>query len=358
MFITDNDDPNEFIHNIIDGASSTTTHSALDRFKSMDCNLIKIVMVANMSTRLRKDTDDTNYNPKNSLVRREQDIFKAIENGNDKRIYKCNTAMMLLHNVQYNNLPENGLASEAILNGIFMIMDKKGASDRILNSFEKKGITSSAHRARDIINHIATNIISREVRKLNLTGYKPINLYAGDNADLQSKFMQLSVIPVGDIVVGYELDQDDEYFRNNYIKYLPVPKNSKTYIDCILATKEEDEVAKQTIQNQNIYALQTAFFDYNKLYMKGKGIYNGEMSRFKVGDNVKFYHHHSDRFGTIHSVTDGVASIRYLALNGDKEVANIELCDLEEVCEDTSSVTNIEVENSDTNVNRIDPFNL
>ena len=91
---------------------------------------------------------------------------------------------MLLHAMQYNAIPLNGPASEAIINGIAMIMDMKGISDNLLNSFDKKGFTISANRARDIITEATTNINSSNVRELNKDDYKPILLHTGDNADM------------------------------------------------------------------------------------------------------------------------------------------------------------------------------
>ena len=90
-----------------------------------------------MITRLRRgdvlfDGKNT-YNPKNPFMdSRRKDLFKKVEeDDNYKRMDKCLSGIMLLHAMQYKNAPAHGPASESVLNGLKMILDKKGVSNSV-----------------------------------------------------------------------------------------------------------------------------------------------------------------------------------------------------------------------------------
>ena len=144
-FLDNNEDSfKSYLSSVINGASCSTSQSIMDWFNEMECNLTKIMLMVNLTTRLRKSKG---YNPRNSLfdVGRGNIDGESIKNGDENRIRKCISAVMLLHSMQYNRLPEHGPASEALLNGILMIMDKKGISDSLLSTFETIGFSTNAY---------------------------------------------------------------------------------------------------------------------------------------------------------------------------------------------------------------------
>eukprot|EP00581_Thalassiosira_minuscula_P027105 CAMPEP_0184433086 /NCGR_PEP_ID=MMETSP0738-20130409/377509_1 /TAXON_ID=385413 /ORGANISM="Thalassiosira miniscula, Strain CCMP1093" /LENGTH=106 /DNA_ID=CAMNT_0026798641 /DNA_START=68 /DNA_END=384 /DNA_ORIENTATION=+ len=87
-------------------------------------------------------------------------------------------------------------------------------------------------------------------------GLSHVLRWTGDNADYHIFHRCVSVVPVGNVLLGLESEDDTNYLNNNYIRGLA--NISEVEAEDLAATKEDDKIAQEVIDNQNIVALLTA----------------------------------------------------------------------------------------------------
>ena len=236
------------------------------------------------------------------------------------------SSLSSLHSAQNWEGQEIGPAAAAIFCGIRLFLDMKGLSDHSIDQLSKCGVSVGPKALRKYIQMAASSIESYTVRADPPPGMKLSLLWTTDNADFHLFSRVLSVIPIGNLLLGYEATTDVNRLETHFTKGLKPPSDENA--DQVVPTKIDDEVAKKTIQLQNIRALMEAAVFAEEPFLVASGSTFLKDADWHVGDNVSFRFRHSIWEGIIAHVEDKIVTVTYEEKNGDQAEAKINLSDV------------------------------
>jgi len=251
-----------------------------------------------MQTRTKKGK---NLDPRRALldVRGRSRLEKDSEL--NKSLAKLMTALMCMHSSQTRETQLAGPGSAAVIHGIKLILDEKGVNDELLGELAKEGISAPAALLRKFLKEAAAAIDKIDVRAPPPEGKVWSTLAVLDNADFHLLGAVRSVVPYGDILIGYEDKEEARIFDEKFIAGLPLPSDEMA--SRAIPTAEDDAEARETILHQNMLALLNAVHLMNtSLSDEGRSIPLENASEWNVGDDVMFRHRHEERTGVIRNI--------------------------------------------------------
>lgn len=197
-------DPND----ILDGLESN---------HNFECPISQVFLVSAMMARTRKTKEFTPtvslYDSRSKDVLTHPDKLKA-------RMARLRTALAAIHSSQTDNPSLSGPASAALFHGIHLMLDMRGTSDRLLDRLAAEGVCRPAHVIRMWIQKLADAIDPINARKPPKSGESYVIGWTADNADYHLFHRCVSVVPVGNILLGIETEDDTSHFNCNYMKGL------------------------------------------------------------------------------------------------------------------------------------------
>ena len=307
------------IKSIIDGLGDSDTIG--DQLQNLECDITKVFLVSVMVTRTtRRDR----VNPMASLYDpRGRDVL-ADKKRLEKRLSKLKSCLSVMHMMQFDKPPMDGPALLSLYHGISLILDMKGTSEPVLEKLGEAGFTRSPDVLREYLHKIASGIDPDSVRCAPPKGMAPIVAWTADNADYHLFSRCLSLIPVGNLLLGYESEDDTKHFNENYIKGLKDVADID--VSMLAVTKGEDDCAQFDMDVQSIVHILTVYLDFYKEYLNlGKGPKKSTDHSAQLVENasVEFKYRNEMRQGTLLSFSGKKATIQYTEPNGDTNTCEV-----------------------------------
>jgi len=159
-------------------------------------------------------------------------------------------------------------------------------------------------------------IDATNVRELPPHGMAPALLAVIDNADFHLLGSVLSVIPVGDILLGYEKVHDIKHFDEHFLPELPLP--TVEMAAQIVPTEEDDAEAIVAMRYQNLLALLNAIH----LNVNSQNVMEWPEENaleWSMDDMVLFHHRHVKQVGKITEIDGDQLRVYYREENGNNE---------------------------------------
>lgn len=281
--------------------------------------MTKIFLTAAMQTRTKKGGK---ADPKQGLLDNRGRTRLENEKELNAAMAKLLTALMCTHSSQSRETQVSGPGSGGYTNGLRLILDEKGVNDKLLGELARGGVAAPAGLLRSFLRKAAAAIDEVDVRKDPPHGLVEVLCAVLDNADFHVNGSVLSVVPFGDILIGYETKEEARHFDKNFIQGLPLPTDEMAAR--VAPTAEDDEEAKKTIRNQNVLALMNALnLTNSSLSTDGSSCPLDNASEWSVGDTVLFRHRHSERTGVVRRIDGDTLEVHYRESNGDGAVVSV-----------------------------------
>jgi len=223
------------------------------------CPISQVFLMSNMTARTKKYKT---FDPNAALYdSRRKDAFDNPEKLK-ARMKRLQTALAAIHSSQYESPKVSGPSSVLLLHGIQLMIDMRGTSDSLLNKLSEDGVCRPAKVIRLWIQNLADTIAPLTTRE-PIPGMSHVLCNTADNADFHLFGTCKSVVPGGTILLGTESEGDSNHFNKEYMSGLG--KLSDIRAEQLIATKEEDAVAQEVIDNQNVAAILMAALEYNNI---------------------------------------------------------------------------------------------
>lgn len=285
-------------------------HGLLDKIgdnDNVECSLSQVFLVSAMSVRTRKEKK---FDPNSQLFDfRGRAVFSDPERLK-VRLSRLKTALAAIHSSQKDNPSISGPAFALLSHGIRLLIDMRGVSDRLLDKLADEGICRPARVLRYWIQQLASAIDPINPRCPPPEGMCHVLCNIADNADFHIFERCVSVVPIGNLLMGIESEEDNTYFKKHYMKGLG--KVSEIKVEDLEPTKEEDDFAQGVLDNQNILALLTVALDNE--WMAGSSSSNDSqsMQRPTIGSKVSFTYRSEKRVGTVKATSSKDATIEFV----------------------------------------------
>ena len=277
----------------------------------VDCPISQVFLHSAMIARTKKTTE---FHPANSLYDSRARAILSEEKKLEERMKKLNTALAALHASQTDRPPLTGPAYVLLSHGINMMIDMRGTSDPLLKKLAREGICRPPQVLRYWIQKIAEAIKPLETRSTVGSGQSHVIAWTADNADYHLFHRCVSVVPVGNILLGLEAKADTAHFNQNYMRGLGRIEN--VVAEDIEASSEDDRIAQNAIDSQNVLAILTAFADYGQPYLNpgnGPNIHVVNLrDQVSVGSEVAFTYRSKEWKGTVASISRTHADISFV----------------------------------------------
>ena len=313
---------------------------------NIDCPLAQVFLMSVMSTRTKKSNkiDPTNplYDNRAREVLNDPKRLKV-------RMGRLETALAAMHASQSDKPSVTGPSFALLSHGIHLMMDMKGGtSDKVLDTLADKGICRKPDVLRHHIREITDSIDVLNARTPLPNGEVDVVAYTADNADMKIFHGCESVVPVGNVLLGSESKEDNDHFNQNYMKGLP--SVSEVTVQDLIATKEEDDIAQEVIDNQNVLAILTAALEYDTLSACSDSDRNKRsIARPDIDTDINFRYRSKDRTGIVKGSTARTVSVEFV--DGGRTVTkDIPLKDIiADTNDDDTNTTTSTTTNDDNN---------
>ena len=280
---------------------------------NVDCPMSRVFLMSAMVARTHKTKE---LHPTASLYDwRARKVFSDPEKLRS-RMSRLKTALAAIHSSQTEQPSLSGPSIALLSHGIHLMIDMRGTSDRLLDSLAEEGVCRPARVLRVWIQKIAEAIDPLSTRSPPPAGETLVLCHTADNADYHLFHTCVSVVPVGSILLGIESVEDTKHFNEHFMKGLPSP--SSITPEDLAATKEDDEIAQEIIDTQNIVAILTASLSNHWLSDQQVSNPSGSSARPTAGSNVTFLYRSEDREGTVTKVSGSEAHVKFV--DGGREI--------------------------------------
>jgi len=300
----------------VSGKEKIDPHGMLNKLGSNDkveCPTSQVFLMSAMCARTRKSTE---FDPTVSLYdTRGRDVLSNPEKL-EIRMSKLRTALAAIHASQSDRPSPSGPAFELISNGIRLMIDMRGTSDKLLDNMSERGFTRPASVLRYWIQKLAEAIDPINPRSPPPSDKSHVICWAFDNADFHLFQRVVSVVPVGNILLGIESSENTTYFNQNYMRGLG--RVSQVNAEDLAATQKDDEFAQDVIDSQNILAILTAATGYKWICAQSLSSHPESLPRSAVGSKITFEYRSEEREGTVKSSTKSHVMVEFY--DGDRAI--------------------------------------
>ena len=279
---------------------------------NVDCPISQTFLLSAMSARTHKtkvfDPNGQLYDHRRKNIFLDPEKLKA-------RMSKLRTALAAIHSSQSDQPPVSGPAFALLAHGIRLMIDMRGTSDRLLDRLAEEGICRPARVLRVWIQKLAKAVDPVNPRSPPLPGQSHVLCWTFDNADYHLFHRVVSVIPVGNVLLGIESEDETNYLNANFMKG-PLGKISEVAAEDLIATEEEDKIAQDVIDTQNALAILTAAVDYNLISTTSASNRSARVARPVEGSDVSFTYRSEIFKGKVKSAEGKNVTMKFL--DGDE----------------------------------------
>lgn len=295
---------------LCEATSDEDPNGLLDQIGSnpnVDCPISQVFLLSVMIARTKRlrEVDPTAplYDSRRKDVLSDPKKLKA-------RISKTRTALAAMHSSMSDHPHITGPSFALLSHGIQLMIDTRGTSDRLLDQLAYEGLTRPAKTLRTWIQKLADAIDPIDARSPPPQGKCHVLAWTADNADFHLFQRCVSIVPVGNILVGIQSEEDDTYFNQHYMKGLG--QLSAIDAEHLLPTKAEDKYAQEVIDTQNIVALINAAIDHK--WIKDWSASDRSKSRSipSVNSIVSFKYRSQKHEGTVTESSKKEVKVKFL----------------------------------------------